>query len=58
MGRDLTGKPVILVTIVAVAAASMAVVDNEASLVLAGMLVTVAILGTMALHATAYSALR
>ena len=52
-GEILTGKPVILVTIVAVTAASMAVVNNEASLVLAGMLVTVAILGTIALHAAA-----
>jgi cytochrome c oxidase cbb3-type subunit I/II len=48
----LTGKPVILVTLVAVTAATMAVVNNEASIVLAGMLVTVAILGTIALHLT------
>jgi cytochrome c oxidase cbb3-type subunit I/II len=45
-----TGKPVILVTIVAVIAATMAVVNNEASLTLAGMAVTIAILGTIALH--------
>jgi cytochrome c oxidase cbb3-type subunit I/II len=51
-GEILTGKPVILVTLVAVTAATMAVVNNEASIVLAGMLVTVAILGTIALHLT------
>jgi cytochrome c oxidase cbb3-type subunit I/II len=46
----LLGKPVILVTVVAVITATMAVVNNEASLTLAGMAVTVAILGTIALH--------
>jgi cytochrome c oxidase cbb3-type subunit I/II len=44
------GKPVILVTVVAVLATSMAVVNNEASLVFACFVVVVAILGTMALH--------
>ena len=46
----LFGKPVVVVTMVAVIAASMAVVNNEASIVLASILVVVAILGTMALH--------
>ncbi|HTQ47642.1 MAG TPA: cytochrome-c oxidase, cbb3-type subunit I, partial [Polyangiaceae bacterium] len=46
----LFGKPVILVTIVAVIAASMAIVNNEASLFLATLAVVVAILGTIALH--------
>jgi cytochrome c oxidase cbb3-type subunit I/II len=46
----LVGKPVILVTIVAVIAATMAVVNNEASMFLAALAVTVAILGTIALH--------
>jgi cytochrome c oxidase cbb3-type subunit I/II len=46
----LTGKPVILVTIVAVVAGSMAVVNNEASIFLATTLVMVAVLGTVALH--------
>jgi cytochrome c oxidase cbb3-type subunit I/II len=49
----LTGKPVILVTIVAVTAATMAVVNNEAGIVLAAMLVMVAVLGTIALHLAA-----
>jgi cytochrome c oxidase cbb3-type subunit I/II len=49
-GEILFGKPVILVTVVTVLAATMAVVNNEASLTLAGMAVTVAILGTIALH--------
>jgi cytochrome c oxidase cbb3-type subunit I/II len=49
-GEILMGKPVLLVTGVAVLAATMAVVNNEASLTLAGMAVTVAILGTIALH--------
>jgi len=47
------GKPVILVTIVAVIGGTMAVVNNEASIILAGMAVTVAILGTIALHLAA-----
>jgi cytochrome c oxidase cbb3-type subunit I/II len=46
----LFGKPVILVTIIAVIGASMAVVNNEASLFLATLAVVVAILGTIALH--------
>jgi len=49
----LTGKPVVLVTTVAVLAATMAVVNDEASIVFAGMVVTVAILGTIALHLAA-----
>jgi cytochrome c oxidase cbb3-type subunit I/II len=44
------GKPVILVTVVSVLVTSMAVVNNEASLVFACFVVVVAILGTMALH--------
>jgi cytochrome c oxidase cbb3-type subunit I/II len=51
-GEILTGKPVILVTVLSVLAASMAVVNNEASLILASFLVMVAILGTIALHLT------
>ena len=46
----LFGKPVILVTVVAVIVSGMAVVNNEASLVLAAIFVVVAILGTIALH--------
>jgi cytochrome c oxidase cbb3-type subunit I/II len=49
----LFGKPVILVTVIAVIGATMAVVNNEASLVFAGLAVTVAILGTIALHLAA-----
>jgi cytochrome c oxidase cbb3-type subunit I/II len=49
----LFGKPVILVAILAVTGATMAVVNNEASIVFAGLAVTVAILGTIALHLTA-----
>jgi cytochrome c oxidase cbb3-type subunit I/II len=49
----LTGKPVILVTIVAVLAGTMAVVNNEASIFLASTLVMVAILGTVTLHLAA-----
>jgi cytochrome c oxidase cbb3-type subunit I/II len=44
------GKPIILVTLVAVVTATMAVVNNEASIFLATVLIVVAILGTMALH--------
>jgi cytochrome c oxidase cbb3-type subunit I/II len=46
----LFGKPVILVTVVAVLATTMAVVNNEASLVLGCFVVVGAILGTIALH--------
>jgi cytochrome c oxidase cbb3-type subunit I/II len=49
----LTGKPIILVTLVAVTAGTMAVVNNEASILLAGIAVTVAILGTIALRLAA-----
>jgi cytochrome c oxidase cbb3-type subunit I/II len=44
------GKPILVVTMVVVVAASMAVVNKEASIFLAAVLVVVAILGTMALH--------
>jgi cytochrome c oxidase cbb3-type subunit I/II len=46
----LTGKPVILVTIVSVTAGSMAVVNNEASIFLATTAVMIAVLGTVAIH--------
>ncbi len=46
----LFGTPVILVTVVAVLAATMAVVNNEASLFLATIVVVAAILGTIAVH--------
>ena len=49
----LFGKPVIVVTLVAVIGATMAVVNNEASIIFAGMAVVVAILGTIALHLAA-----
>jgi cytochrome c oxidase cbb3-type subunit I/II len=49
----LMGKPVILVTVIAVTAATMAVVNNEASIALAAILVMVAVLGTVALHLAA-----
>lgn len=52
-GEILTGKPVILVTVVAVTAGTMAVVNNEAGIIFAAMLVLVAILGTIALHLAA-----
>jgi cytochrome c oxidase cbb3-type subunit I/II len=51
-GEILFGKPIILVTVVAVTAATMAVVNNEASILVASMAVSVAILGTIALHLT------
>jgi cytochrome c oxidase cbb3-type subunit I/II len=51
-GEILFGKPVILVTLVAVTAATMAVVNNEASILVASMAVSVAVLGTVALHLT------
>ncbi|HZU85323.1 MAG TPA: cytochrome-c oxidase, cbb3-type subunit I [Polyangiaceae bacterium] len=46
----LLGRPVMLVTLVAALVATMAVVNNEASLVVAGMAVVAAVLGTIALH--------
>jgi cytochrome c oxidase cbb3-type subunit I/II len=46
----LFGKPVVLVTVVTVLTASMAVVNNEASLAFASTAVVVAVLGTIALH--------
>jgi cytochrome c oxidase cbb3-type subunit I/II len=46
----LFGKPVILVTVVTVIVASMAVVNNEASLVLSSIFLVVSILGTIAVH--------
>jgi cytochrome c oxidase cbb3-type subunit I/II len=49
----LFGKPVVLVAVVAVFGATMAVVNNEASLVLASMAVMAAVLGTIALHLAA-----
>jgi cytochrome c oxidase cbb3-type subunit I/II len=49
----LTGKPVILVTVVSVVAGTMAVVNNEASIVLAAVAVVVAIFGTIALRLAA-----
>ncbi|HEX8794378.1 MAG TPA: cytochrome-c oxidase, cbb3-type subunit I [Polyangiaceae bacterium] len=49
----LFGKPVMLVTIVAVVAATMAVVNNEASMFLAALAVVTVILGTIALRLAA-----
>ncbi len=49
----LTGKPIILVTVVSVVTGTMAVVNNEASILLAGIAITVAILGTIALSLAA-----
>jgi cytochrome c oxidase cbb3-type subunit I/II len=49
----LTGKPVFLVTVVSVVTGTMAVVNNEASILLAGVAITVAILGTIALSLAA-----
>jgi cytochrome c oxidase cbb3-type subunit I/II len=49
----LVGKPVILVTLVSVCAATMAVVNNEASILFASLAVVTAILGTIALHLAA-----
>jgi cytochrome c oxidase cbb3-type subunit I/II len=46
----LFGKPVILITVVAVCAATMGVVNNEASIMLAALAVSGAILGTIALR--------
>jgi cytochrome c oxidase cbb3-type subunit I/II len=51
-GEILVGKPIVLVTVVAVTAATMAVVNNEASILVASMAVSVAVLGTIALHLT------
>jgi cytochrome c oxidase cbb3-type subunit I/II len=49
----LFGKPVIVVTLVVVTAATMAVVNNEASILFAAMAVSVAVLGTIAIHLAA-----
>jgi len=49
----LFGKPVILVTLVVVTAATMAVVNNEASILFASVAVSVAVLGTITLHLAA-----
>ncbi len=49
----LVGKPVILATLVSVCAATMAVVNNEASILFASMAVAAAVLGTIALHLAA-----
>src|SRR5215472_13323031 len=49
----LVGKPVLLVTVVSVCAATMAVVNNEASILFASMAVASAVLGTIALHLAA-----
>jgi cytochrome c oxidase cbb3-type subunit I/II len=49
----LFGKPVILVTLVAVIGATMAVVNNEASILFASVAVATAILGTIAIHLAA-----
>jgi cytochrome c oxidase cbb3-type subunit I/II len=46
----LFGKPVILIALVSVLAASMAVVNNEASILLATVAVVTAILGTIAIR--------
>ncbi len=44
------GRPVILVAIVAVATATMAVVNNEASIIFAALAVSAAVLGTVAVR--------
>jgi cytochrome c oxidase cbb3-type subunit I/II len=49
----LVGKPVILVTLVSVCAATMAVVNDEASILFASLAVASAVLGTIALHLAA-----
>ncbi len=49
----LFGKPVILVAIVAVVTATMAVVNNEASILFAALAVSAAVLGTVALRLAA-----
>jgi cytochrome c oxidase cbb3-type subunit I/II len=49
----LFGKPVVLVTIVGVLAGTMAVVNTEASILLATIVLIVALLGTIALRASA-----
>jgi cytochrome c oxidase cbb3-type subunit I/II len=51
-GAVLTGRPVVLVAVVAVTAATMAVVNNEASIVFATLVVAIAILGTVAIVLT------
>jgi cytochrome c oxidase cbb3-type subunit I/II len=49
----LFGKPVILVAIVTVVTATMAVVNNEASIIFAALAVSAAVLGTVALRLAA-----
>ncbi|MGO9834760.1 MAG: cytochrome-c oxidase, cbb3-type subunit I [Polyangiaceae bacterium] len=49
----LLGKPVIVVTLVVVTAATMAVVNNEASILFAAVAVSIAVLGTIAIHLAA-----
>jgi cytochrome c oxidase cbb3-type subunit I/II len=46
----LFGKPVVLITIIAVLVSTMAVVNNEASIFVATLVVVVAVLGGIALH--------
>ncbi|HXX69939.1 MAG TPA: cytochrome-c oxidase, cbb3-type subunit I [Polyangiaceae bacterium] len=52
----LFGKPVMLVTIVAVSVAAMGVVNNEASILLASFAVVAAVLGTIALRLSLHRA--
>jgi cytochrome c oxidase cbb3-type subunit I/II len=49
----LLGKPVMLVTLVSACAATMAVVNNEASILFATFAVVAAVVGTIALHLAA-----
>ncbi len=49
----LFGKPVILIVVVAVAVATMAVVNNEASIIFAALAVSAAVLGTVAVRLAA-----
>ncbi len=48
--ESILGTPVLLATIASVIVASVAVIDNKASLVLASLLLVAAILGIVALH--------
>jgi cytochrome c oxidase cbb3-type subunit I/II len=49
----LFGRPVLLVTVVAVTGATMAVVNNEATILFASVAVVAAVLGTIAIHLAA-----
>jgi hypothetical protein len=49
----LVGKPIMLVTVLAVIGGTMAVVNHETSIILAAMAVTTAILGTIAVRLAA-----